>query len=92
MSGQHKSSLLSGIHSNSIVVDFTLENHFSQNFLACVGPDRSCSQETFASNLKGVSEAAGQHGELGTVATCACVPLDLWAHPVGKGQSVLTSF
>lgn len=37
LSDQHRSSLLSGIYSNSIVVAFTLENHFFQNLLACVG-------------------------------------------------------
>lgn len=92
MSGQHRSSLLFGIHSNSTEVAFTLESYFSQNFLVCVGPDWSCTQETFAYDLKGVGEAGGQH-ELGTVAKCARVPPDLWAHPVtGQGQSVLASF
>lgn len=91
MSDQHRSSLLSGIHSNSIVVAFTLENHFFQNFLASLGPDWSCSQETFANNEKGGGEAAG-HGEPGTAARCTCMPLDLWAHPTGKGESALAFF
>lgn len=76
---------------NSTVGAFTWKNHFFQDFLPVWGPNSSCSQEAIAYNLR-CAWGSRSAWEPGTAACGTCMPLDLWAHPIGKGLSVLAFF